>query len=297
MSSHPSALLLKPLKSLIVIDIVDNEVGDGSSPCVCMTPIPGVRRTSNLLDTRLCTYTQENAFHVQQQQQKHRRQQELPIGDMCQGAHGFSLLLIAEYEVTESNKTKDDNDEGETTINEDEEEKETSPIRRYEYLLFDTGPNPELWKHNTQRLHVPLHKIDTVVLSHYHIDHSGGLRSAIPEIIKAKQLNVQQDTDHGGTQGHHVKDVFLTVDLHSDYIATRGIKLRGTIHPMTPTNPSSSELQQLVQDLLVEDDEKQQIHITQSKTDHVMGNGCFYVSGEIPRLTSFEVCTPIRWIE
>jgi len=252
---------LRSLKSLIVIVIVDNEVGDNSSPCSCMTPVKGLCRKSNVFDPRICTYTQESILALE------HHVDVLPIGNMCQGAHGLSLLLIAEFV---------DDDHVNTTESAREETNTASPWTHHKYLLFDAGPNPELWKNNAQRLHIPLHKIDTIVLSHYHIDHSGGLRSVLPEVVRAKDENdgQQGDDDEAGS--------VLVVDLHSDYIASRGVKIRGKIYPMVPDNPSPIELQSLVHN-------ENKIQISKSKSAHVIGNGCFYVSGEIPRVTPFEV--------
>jgi 7,8-dihydropterin-6-yl-methyl-4-(beta-D-ribofuranosyl)aminobenzene 5'-phosphate synthase len=49
---------------------------------------------------------------------------------------------------------------------------ETSGVR----LLFDTGPDPIVLEANARRLGIDLSKIDFVVISHAHGDHTGGLR-------------------------------------------------------------------------------------------------------------------------
>lgn len=241
---------LTSLKSLMVIAIVDNEAGDNSSPCSCMTPVKGLSRKSNLFDPRICTYTQETVLSLE------HHTDALPIGNMCQAAHGLSLLLIAEYDDKRSSTSG-------------QEETHTHHTRR-KYLLFDAGPNPELWTNNAQRLHIPLHDIDAIVLSHYHIDHSGGLRSVIPQVALAK-------TEH--------ERASLLVDLHSDYVSSRGVKIRGKIYPMTPTNPSPTDLLQGL-----DEKNKALVHVATSKSDHVICDGCFYISGEIPRITPYEVC-------
>lgn len=43
-------------------------------------------------------------------------------------------------------------------------------------FLFDTGPDPAVLKANAERLGIDLAKIDFVVISHVHGDHTGGLR-------------------------------------------------------------------------------------------------------------------------
>jgi 7,8-dihydropterin-6-yl-methyl-4-(beta-D-ribofuranosyl)aminobenzene 5'-phosphate synthase len=48
-------------------------------------------------------------------------------------------------------------------------------------ILFDTGTRPEILMHNVEALKVDLKKVDLVVLSHEHGDHTGGL----PAVLKA----------------------------------------------------------------------------------------------------------------
>ena len=49
------------------------------------------------------------------------------------------------------------------------------------------------------------------------------------------------------------------------------------MYPMKPDNPTIEELG------------GEMIRTTLNTKGHLVGNGCFYVSGEIPRKTSFEV--------
>lgn len=44
-----------------------------------------------------------------------------------------------------------------------------------ENVLFDTGARYDTLRHNIDRLKVNLSKIDTIVLSHFHGDHTGGI--------------------------------------------------------------------------------------------------------------------------
>jgi len=46
-------------------------------------------------------------------------------------------------------------------------------------ILFDTGTRPEILMHNVSRLGVDLHTLDTVVISHDHYDHTGGLLACL----------------------------------------------------------------------------------------------------------------------
>src|SRR5438309_1412764 len=42
-------------------------------------------------------------------------------------------------------------------------------------ILFDTGNNPEIFAHNVKALGVDLKKLDFVVISHRHADHTSGI--------------------------------------------------------------------------------------------------------------------------
>lgn len=48
-------------------------------------------------------------------------------------------------------------------------------------ILFDTGTNPEILMHNMKELEVDANDIDLIVLSHNHLDHTGGLPGILDE--------------------------------------------------------------------------------------------------------------------
>ena len=54
-------------------------------------------------------------------------------------------------------------------------------------MLFDVGPYGDVWVDNADRLGVDLAAIDTIFLSHWHWDHSGGLPVAIEAIATARR--------------------------------------------------------------------------------------------------------------
>ncbi len=47
-------------------------------------------------------------------------------------------------------------------------------------LLFDTGPSPGVLEYNAKRLGIDLSKVEAVVISHEHGDHTGGLSALYP---------------------------------------------------------------------------------------------------------------------
>lgn len=173
---------LVELTRLTVIDIVDNETDSLSSSCSCMQPSPNITSAHGKVDERPCTYTQEFMKVI-------KEEKALDFRNVCHAAHGLSLLLIAEYDVIEN--------DGRVTA-------------ASSHLLFDAGPDPELWKSNVDKLKIDLHPVETIVLSHYHVDHSNGLRSAVPEIYEARRK---------------VDMAPPIVDLHSSKIVSRGMKV------------------------------------------------------------------------
>ena len=155
---------------------------------------------------------------------------------LCSAGHGLSLLLQAQV--------GDDN---------------------VQTLLLDAGPSPNLWKNNMESLGIDPGIIDTAVLSHYHWDHSGGLRGAVPLVAKAKRSTVDP----------------LVVDLQSDAIVSRGRPMPDqSVEMHEPDNPTASELTTL--------GARVQFH----EKDHTVGQDFFYVSGYIPRLNDFETGFP-----
>ena len=158
------------VKRLTVINIVDNETDALSSPCSCMAPIPNKSRSSP--DERPCKYTQEFAAVL-----SHHK--ALDFDYVCHAAHGLSLLIIAEYD--DKQKIIDDNGDVQVQIQ-----------NKSSHLLFDGGPDKNIWRSNAEKLKVDLPSIETVVLSHYHIlvDHFNGLRAAVEDISHAREYKI-----------------------------------------------------------------------------------------------------------
>lgn len=54
-------------------------------------------------------------------------------------------------------------------------------------ILFDTGPHSAIFLDNARRLEIPFEKIETIVLSHWHVDHSGGMLAAVEKCVQARK--------------------------------------------------------------------------------------------------------------
>ncbi|KAF4945261.1 hypothetical protein FGADI_12081 [Fusarium gaditjirri] len=124
-------------------------------------------------------------------------------------------------------------------------------------LLFDAGPEEDVFEKNVQRLKLPMTDIGTIVLSHWHRDHSGGLLSAI------------RLASSGRSDGDQV-----IVALPPDKPAFRGIMFDQPISleadpAMDEVDSAGGKTVVLGEALTVLDD-------------------AFLISGEIPRHTDYE---------
>ena len=159
----------------------------------------------------------------------------------CCAAHGLSLLLV----------TSTKNDDG-------TEEKHS--------CLFDAGPHPSTFAENAKKLCVDLSSIERIVLSHYHADHSAGLRSAVPLVAEARKAAGLPPP---------------VVDLHEANPEVRGIQFpNGKIATMEPREPTFDEFKSMGGE------------VAASSEAHTICDGSFFVSGEIPRLTEYEAGLP-----
>src|SRR5690606_22692040 len=124
-------------------------------------------------------------------------------------------------------------------------------------ILFDAGPEDEVFQRNISKLKIDPALIEEVVLSHGHWDHAGGFLAAL-KLIKSK--NPQQ------------KVIF---HLNSDMFHRRAVNIDGHIHPFK-TIPSVEELRRHGAELIISDDAR------------LLSDNMFYLSGEIPRITPYE---------
>jgi 7,8-dihydropterin-6-yl-methyl-4-(beta-D-ribofuranosyl)aminobenzene 5'-phosphate synthase len=76
-------------------------------------------------------------------------------------------------------------------------------------ILFDTGTKPDIFKKNLENLNIDINKIDLIVISHNHGDHTGGLpvildkRKDLPLYIPASVENKFLERFHE-YQGHTI---------------------------------------------------------------------------------------------
>ncbi len=135
---------------------------------------------------------------------------------------------------------------------------------RVRTVLFDGGPTGLALEHNAPRLGIDMGVIEAVVLSHGHIDHAGGLPTAIRLITAA----------NGGHQ--------VPVHVNPEMFLHRGERLdTGHVFPLEDI-PSVEELEQAGGQ--VENDAEPRLLL----------DGMFYLSGEIPRTTSYEKGIPVQ---
>ncbi|KAF7306151.1 7, 8-dihydropterin-6-methyl-4-(Beta-D-ribofuranosyl)-aminobenzene-5'-phosphate synthase [Mycena chlorophos] len=123
--------------------------------------------------------------------------------------------------------------------------------------LFDTGPDSSSLVRNIAGLQVPADKISRVITSHWHSDHTGGLLSFLK----------------------YAKNPNCIVDCHPNRPLSRGMArgpLYDTVFAALPDDPSFDEI--AAAGGVVEPHAE----------GHAVAGGGVWVSGEIPRVTSFE---------
>lgn len=125
-------------------------------------------------------------------------------------------------------------------------------------VLFDSGPEEYAFERNTTRLGVDLGRVEAIVLSHGHWDHAGAMKLALQRI----------------RAGNGARSVPFHV--HPGMFRQRGMKLPDGGVRLMDDVPSPADLTGLGA-TLVSTTQPQQLL-----------DGMVHVSGEIPRVTSFE---------
>jgi 7,8-dihydropterin-6-yl-methyl-4-(beta-D-ribofuranosyl)aminobenzene 5'-phosphate synthase len=129
-------------------------------------------------------------------------------------------------------------------------------------LLFDAGPAAATFERNADILGVDFSSIEAVVLSHGHWDHAGGLLAAVEAIAKARG------------------DKKFTCYVHPGMFRQRATK-----------RPDG---QLYVNELVPDPDRLSEAgaNVHSGREPQSVADGAFYVSGEIPRVTSYEAGVP-----
>ncbi len=125
-------------------------------------------------------------------------------------------------------------------------------------VLFDGGPEEYAFERNCTRLGVNVGAVESIVLSHGHWDHGGGMLKAL-DLIRAKNGNRP-----------------IPYYAHPDMFRSRARKLpNGEMLPSKDV-PSIEMLTDRGAD------------VVNTRTAQTLLNGMFHLSGEIPRVTPFE---------
>ncbi|MBM3221179.1 MAG: MBL fold metallo-hydrolase [Candidatus Rokubacteria bacterium] len=127
-------------------------------------------------------------------------------------------------------------------------------------LLLDAGPEGATLLHNAAILGVDFAAVDAVVLSHGHWDHGGGLLTAVEAIARARRD--------------------FTCSLHPGMFAQRATKRPDGTMYVNERLPAPEQLGAAGAKVVV------------TREPHAAADGFFWVSGEIPRVTPYEVGVP-----
>ena len=144
------------------------------------------------------------------------------------------------------------------------------------FVLFDTGPDSRSIIRNINALKIPVERIERVVLSHWHSDHSGGMLAFLRH-RQALAPAAQTSTA-------------CVVDVHPDRPIARGIapvSQRGRVIGRLPADPTFAQIEECGG------------VVETHAQGHVVAGGTVWVSGDIPRVTHFEGGLPsgVRWRE
>jgi 7,8-dihydropterin-6-yl-methyl-4-(beta-D-ribofuranosyl)aminobenzene 5'-phosphate synthase len=129
-------------------------------------------------------------------------------------------------------------------------------------VLFDAGPHAPTFERNARILGVPFPEIETVVLSHGHFDHAAGLIAAIEAISQARTA--------GG----------VDCLVHPEMFADRAVQRPNGQLLKFESIPDVSALA------------KAGANVINTREPQLWKGGAFYLSGEIPRVTSYEAGFP-----
>jgi 7,8-dihydropterin-6-yl-methyl-4-(beta-D-ribofuranosyl)aminobenzene 5'-phosphate synthase len=128
-------------------------------------------------------------------------------------------------------------------------------------VLFDAGPEGAILERNAAILGVDFGTVDAVVLSHGHWDHGGGLLAAVGAVARQRSQPVE-------------------CFVHPGMFAQRASARPGGGLYVNAPLPDPDALT------------KAGARVVNTRQPQAIAGGAFYVSGEIPRLTAYEVGVP-----
>jgi 7,8-dihydropterin-6-yl-methyl-4-(beta-D-ribofuranosyl)aminobenzene 5'-phosphate synthase len=129
-------------------------------------------------------------------------------------------------------------------------------------MLFDAGPAAATFRRNTEILSADLAAVEAVVLSHGHWDHAGGLLAAVEAIAERR--------------GERKFDCYVHPGMFRQR-ATRRPDGALYVNELVPDPAQLSAAGATV---------------VNTREPQAIADGAFYVSGEIPRVTSYEAGVP-----
>lgn len=129
-------------------------------------------------------------------------------------------------------------------------------------LLFDAGPAAATFQRNSEILGVDFASIEAVVLSHGHWDHAGGLLAAVESIARSR-----------GSKS-------FTCYVHPGMFRQRATKRPDGQLYVNELVPAPEQLSAAG------------ANVVNTREPQSVAGGAFYVSGEIPRVTSYEAGVP-----
>jgi 7,8-dihydropterin-6-yl-methyl-4-(beta-D-ribofuranosyl)aminobenzene 5'-phosphate synthase len=125
-------------------------------------------------------------------------------------------------------------------------------------MLFDSGPEEYAFERNVTRLAADLAPVEAIMLSHGHWDHAGAMLLAL-NMIRARG---------GGRE--------ILFDAHPDMFRTRAVRMPNGGFRQMEDVPSIDDLTAFG------------AKVETSRAPHALLGGMVHVSGEVPRVTSYE---------
>ncbi|KAG9221021.1 hypothetical protein CCMSSC00406_0002379 [Pleurotus cornucopiae] len=165
----------------------------------------------------------------------------LDFNTFCCGAHGFAVLIVSILA---------------------------------NFFSLDPCPDASSLLRNLKNMHIPVHIIDRVVVSHWHSDHTGGLLTFLEHHRKARENN-------GLTSP-------CIVDVHPSRPSLRGI---------APGPKFDKVLCALPRDPTFQEIQDQGGRLEEKPLAHTVADGTVWVSGHVPRVTLYEkgIMGGMRW--